>query len=504
MKNKKLLWAAALLLAGCLYFFENNTGTRILLVCAGLLPFIPPLRRALFGRDAVRTQTRNLSQTVGTFALRATEEPGEVRPYRDGDPASRIHWKLSVKTDRLLVREDGREMNMENAQREAAVQAPAPAGLGRRKGLLLSSLAVVLLLLFLLPFFRDSLQALMDRVFAASEQVNRYTYRYFGAVASPWPAGILLGLLAAVWIGFALLYRSRWAALALFALCALLQVYFGLALPDGLNVLLFFLLACFLLRSPREPATLLKTAALFLAAGLCVLLLLPGTDGPTEAASEWVRDRFSALSAAVSGGGTEAPAGETETRHVRTLSLEEGENASGGEKEYRLETVEEEQISAPRWISWMRILLLSLAGLALLVLPFLPFVVLNRQRERDRREREAFRTGEAAPAVRGILQRTVRWLEATGNGAGNLPYAQWGSTLAEKLDGEYARRFERGAALFEEALYSHHALTEEQRQEALALLRETETRLWTGADRRTRWRLKYGECLWIEESKNWG
>lgn len=500
MKNKKLLWAAALLLAGCLYFFENNTGTRILLVCAGLLPFFPPLRRALFGRDAARTQPRILPQTVSAFSLRETEEPGEVRPYRDGDPASRIHWKLSAKTDRLLVREDGRELNMENAQREAAVQAPAPAGLGGRKGLLLSGLAVfALLLLFLLPFFRQSLQALLDRVFAASEQVNRYAYRYFASEASPWPAGVLLGLAAAGWIALALLWRSRWAALALFALCALLQVYFGLALPGWLNVLLFFLLVCFLLRSPRRPQTLLKAAALFLAAGLGVMLLLPGTDGPTEAASEWVRDRFSALSSAVFGGGAEAPAGETETRHVRTLSLQEGENASGGEKEYRLETVEEEQISAPRWISWMRVALLSLAGLALLVLPFLPFAVLNRRREKARREREAFRSGEAAPAVRGILQRTVRWLEATGNGADNLPYALWGPVLAEKLDGDYARRFERGAALFEEALYSDHALSEEQREEALSLLRETETRLWNGADRRTRLRLKYGECLWTEE-----
>ena len=46
-----MMWAVWLLSAACLYFFENNTGTRIMLCCALLLPLIPYFRRLLFAAD---------------------------------------------------------------------------------------------------------------------------------------------------------------------------------------------------------------------------------------------------------------------------------------------------------------------------------------------------------------------------------------------------------------------------------------------------------------------
>ena len=49
--------------------------------------------------------------------------------------------------------------------------------------------------------------------------------------------------------------------------------------------------------------------------------------------------------------------------------------------------------------------------------------------------------------------------------------------------------------LFEEAAYSTHAMGEEQRAELQSLLTETERLLYDGADRKTKFRLKYVECL---------
>ena len=51
------------------------------------------------------------------------------------------------------------------------------------------------------------------------------------------------------------------------------------------------------------------------------------------------------------------------------------------------------------------------------------------------------------------------------------------------------------AVAFEEAAYSTHAMGEEQRAELQSLLTETERLLYDGADRKTKFRLKYVECL---------
>ena len=53
MKKQYVGFAVWLLLACLLYFFENNTGTRIVLACTLLLPFIPMIRRSLFENETV-------------------------------------------------------------------------------------------------------------------------------------------------------------------------------------------------------------------------------------------------------------------------------------------------------------------------------------------------------------------------------------------------------------------------------------------------------------------
>ena len=47
----------------------------------------------------------------------------------------------------------------------------------------------------------------------------------------------------------------------------------------------------------------------------------------------------------------------------------------------------------------------------------------------------------------------------------------------------------------EEAAYSSHPLPEEKRTRALELLRETETALWSAADLKQKFLLKYWMCL---------
>lgn len=540
MKKRIAGFAVWLALAGMLYFFENNTGTRIVLLFSLLLPALPPVRRALLeGKEE-----SPLGQAVplaGRMAAEQQEEvPGDVRAYQPGDPVNRIHWKLSAKRDEVLVRQPekapaeetpeetlcplstgkerktqaektqpplttagkrnvpaeetpektqsspraGEERNAPPMKREAG-RTP-----GRRffRGALFLFLCS-LLLLFLIPEAREGAKALLNRLFEASEAVNAYAYDRF-QVRADQPLALAVALLLAAGgslAGMILRSRSRWGTLALAAGAVLFQVYFGLAFPAWVNVPLFGALACWMLRRPGDRR-ILQTLGLGVAAvSVAVLLLYPGTDPAAEAASEAVRDRLSQMTQSMSGALRETPAGETETRHVRHLSQTRGEREARPDREYRLVTVEEEQVSRPRWVNYLRIALLLLLTAALVILPFLPFALLNRRRRRGQEARKAFQSENIREAVAAIFQQVTAWLEAAGRGGGNTPYAEW----AVGLTPEYARHFQACEKLFEEAAYSSHEMREEDRQQALALLKETEGLLLREAGWKQRLRLRY-------------
>ena len=130
------MWAVWLLTAACLYFFENNTGTRAVLLCTMLAPLIPPVRRALFGPDQTGAQEQPAPQTVQALTRGEEEDPGDVRPYRPGDPVRRIHWKLSARKDELLVRETAPEDAWKEQQRTADSPAPQETGRSARAALI--------------------------------------------------------------------------------------------------------------------------------------------------------------------------------------------------------------------------------------------------------------------------------------------------------------------------------------------------------------------------------
>ena len=498
MKKRYACFAVWLALACLLYFFENNTGTRIVLVCSLLLPMIPAVRRSLLKQDETGRKPRLIDQTIQAFAEQEEDEPGNVRAYQPGDPVNRIHWKLSAKRDELLVRERAKDQTAADNEKKKAAEtvAPAPRRSGKRVfilGIFISLLALILLAA--IPSARNGAKALLNRLFEASEAMNAYVYDRFHVPADQ-PvalAVLLLAVTALSWIGLTILSGSRLAALGLMAGCAIFQIYFGLAFPAWVNVALFVLFALWMMNRAWNRKAVLAVLAGVAAVGLAVLLVWPGVDAAAEAASEAVRDRLSQMAQSVTGAVREMPAGENETRHVHTQSLKEGDQEAQPDREYRLVTVEEEQISMPHWTNYLRILLLLLLTAALVILPFLPFVWLNRQRQKALDARSAFQSENVNEAVFAIFQHVAAWLEATGNGDGNAPYAEWRADLSPG----YAQRFAACEKLFEEAAYSGHEMKEEHRRQALDLLNETEQALLRKADWRQRLRLRYKECLWI-------
>ena len=81
MKKRWLGYAAWLLLTAGLYFFENNTGTRSVLVCSLAIPFIPALRSAFLTTPARPNVRQERNMTVQTFVRRETSDSADVRQY---------------------------------------------------------------------------------------------------------------------------------------------------------------------------------------------------------------------------------------------------------------------------------------------------------------------------------------------------------------------------------------------------------------------------------------
>ena len=491
-------YAAWMVLAGLLYFFENNTGTRAVLAGTLLLPLIPAVRRAWNGPDeSAGLPGKSLAADDAASAV-GEEVPGGVRTYLPGDPVNRIHWKLSAKRDELLIREPETEETEETAEKPRETgedSAPVRPGGKRAVSACLAVCLTALILLLAVPPAAQGLKALLNRLFDASEKVNAYSYERFD-VPPDQSAGLAAALLAAAGLsllGTAGLAESRLPALLLMAGAVLFQAYFGLAFPGWLNATLFAAFAIRLMKRPRTGKAVLSAAAGILALTLAVLLFWPGTDAATEKASENLRDLLSRMAQSASGTVRELPEGENEVRRSHNRRLAEGNREARTDGEYRLLTAEEKQISMPRWVNWLRIMLLLLLTAVLLILPFLPFILMNRRQKKAMEARAAFRAENAAEAVAAIFQHVTACLEATGHGGGNLPYAAWQAELSPG----YAARFAACEKLFEEAAYSTHGMGEEQRAQALELLEETERILWQEAGWKQRLRLRYGECLWI-------
>ena len=283
-----VLW---LLLAGCLYFFENNTGTRAVLCCSLLLPLLPAVRRMLFTADDPRGEGEKPAVILRTAPEPEEEDGSEVRPYRAGDPVNRIHWKLSAKRREWLVRTPDRGTSPEEVrtERPAGAEGKKKPGLCRKATLLcLAALTAVALCILLIPPVRLGAEALCNRLFEASERVNAYAYERFTVPEEQTvvPAALLLSLGLALLLGIVFLTGSRLLGFAAVAGCAVFQVYFGLAFPGWANVLLAAGLALWVIRRPPEVRQVRTILSAVLITAILTALLFPGVDAATEDASD--------------------------------------------------------------------------------------------------------------------------------------------------------------------------------------------------------------------------
>ena len=136
-----------------------------------------------------------------------------------------------------------------------------------------------------------------------------------------------------------------------------------------------------------------------------------------------------------------------------------------------------------------------LLAVAVLVVPFLPFLALNRAKRRASQRRAAFSDSDNAAAIRAMFLHTVDWLRAGGLKTENRPFSRCSEAVAAITSPEFAAKYTEAAIIWREAAYSNHAMTDEQREKVRALLDEAAETLYEKADRPTRLRMKYVDCL---------
>ena len=359
-------------------------------------------------------------------------------------------------------------------------------------------IVISLLLLFLLPSCRLGAQALLNRVFDASERLNAYVYDRFPVDPSQDTLGAmsLLSIALIALLSLVVLTGSRALATCLALGAIALQIYFGLSFSPWIHILLFAGYMLFFFCRPLSRRQVFSFLSLLLALVLLVFLLYPGVNAAVEEASERVRDRLTEPAGSVEGARQESEGGENETRHVHTQSLIVGEGEAVPDREYSLVSVEQEQISLPHWTNYLRIALLLLLTAIVVILPFLPFVYLNRRRRIAEEHIALFQSEDIPEAVCAIFRSVTGFLEETGCGGGNLPCVRWPEAFPEDMPEGYAGRFQACAALFEEAAYSGHGMTEEQRAQMLELLEETQSWLLPKCTWKQKLSLRYKRCIY--------
>ena len=279
-------------------------------------------------------------------------------------------------------------------------------------------LLAAVLLLALKPA-RESLKCLCNLVFAASEAVNAYAYDYFEVSDAASPV-LALGLLVTAAAGVLLLAYLRSSKIVpLLAALALAggEIWFGLTPPAAVNVLIFALLALLAL-----PVDTLRGRLVFLLAVMAVFLtvqlLAPGVRMGVEEASEHVRDRLDAAEQLVSGADytpqQEPPQTAREENRLDTETAGEMSGDTQNTQDYQHIYEQEQEISRPKRIDYLKIAVLTILILALLTLPFLPFVLFDARRRKAMERRAAFNSPDCGEAIRAMFLHLTAYLDPCG------------------------------------------------------------------------------------------
>ncbi len=292
----------------------------------------------------------------------------------------------------------------------------------------------------------QGLQILANRMFTISESCQAYEYDRFPVTErrlALWEGLAFLSLATALFV-----YARGGGFLT--AVLLLAQAYFGVT-PQAMWLILL-LLAAVLYVLPQERLWLhtLMVSALAALIAVCVFALAPEPNARISGWDEQARDRLALHTIFYE-------------RTPDVVEVPKAEEPPPPQQELQPDhAVSERQVN---------VLFLVLVLVTLLLL-FVPAVLRDRAQKKRTRNRAGFDDPDCAAAIRAMYLHSRKWLRLNPAETPQEVYALW-----------------------LEAAYSDHALTETQRAQMAHYLAQVEQRVWNSATKRERLHIRYRLCL---------
>ena len=334
--------------------------------------------------------------------------------------------------------------------------------------------ATGIILLVMIAVCRQQLHSGMgtffNAIFEASENQQSYMYDRFTANGSN--ADIIFFILPvsiaiAAQCSFSVRKRNVASAFAVFAVCAGVQVYFGVFADTVWLLLLFFAFALFTAYaagSKALPPQIILTVLLILAV-TATFTLYSGKSETLASWSESVRDRFDEPYSPPDASGMSAPdKNPRENRNDGANDTDDGADAQS------------EHIGAiGSTIGVMRrIKSPALTLLFIFIAIVLLYVIIRYgiRAFRISRFRARFSNPDVNTAVKSMFHYLIAVLKTGGLRTQNRDYSEYKNQVAEMTADAHTNSYKNAVKLWQEAEFSEHSMSENQRAEMRGILNE--------------------------------
>ena len=334
---------------------------------------------------------------------------------------------------------------------------------GKLRWIIAAAAAVILIVTMAVWHTRigGGLAILSGYFYDMAEQAQAYIYHRFNVPEAAAGSPELCTRLAVVWISclcgliMALPTQTYRRGMCAFAAVSVMLAfaYYGL-LPSWIwiGVLIIAGIAAASKGSLMPALPLLLTALILFGA---VMLISPGESLAVSRADENLRDRLALRSSYI------------ENPDEEQNELSELEKQELQQQDQELQKQENHSITRKT------ILTLSVIGLIIAAAAAAAFMYWKRLRKRIDSNKAGIDSDDPGEAIRSMFPYCVRWLEAYGIDAAGRPFSSLTAELKEDVTREYAYRYEDMYMLWQEAAYSEHEMTLNQKNQMAAFLNDT-------------------------------
>jgi len=325
-----------------------------------------------------------------------------------------------------------------------------------------------------------SLKILINHLFTISEQHQAYLYQRFIVSVPPdsyanyiFIALALIAVVIAAYIFIMQKLKSKIMCVCILLAITSIQIYFGVFSAPVWNIVLFTVVAWILL----HEANIMAFAGFTVAVVFAAMLAYPGANSYLAELSEAIRDQFGerverpvVMAAAPQEISAIEQAGNME---MREEAIGQDGNHEGGQEYgiHRDERFAGSQIGAALgqrlWVLW-------LIGLAFAI----GFVVRFLLKLKDAyKRRGVFNSQDCAAAIDSMFKHIIEWLIEFGVDPLNRPFADYAEQIKIILPGEHCKNYLEILYLWQEAVYSSHTMTENDKKQVRLFLNNTKRAL---------------------------